>query len=266
MSRKKLDVDSYIEKTAEMNSEQEAKYREARGRRGKELELWHHWNDKGRKPEHVEPLMKSIEPLIRSETKKRMAGLGGSIPQAAIHNELRNAALRSVQNYNPSRGTQLTTHIVTGFQRISDFVAANRNERYMPREHVDQYQTFQNTKAELAEELGREPTIAELNAKFPSWSPARVKKMNVGFGGELYTGMGTDFDDDPARMRPRDAFMLVKSQLTEQEKHFGDLHFPETGKPHTIKNIAKQLGISQDKAYRLKARVERRVGGILKSE
>jgi len=115
------------------------RYGELRDRRGKELQLWHIWNDSGRQQEHLEPLLKSIDPLIKSETNKRMTGLGGAIVSSAMKNELRNAAVKSLESYDPRRGTQLTTHVVNGFMRISDFVSANRNAKYMPREDVEKY-------------------------------------------------------------------------------------------------------------------------------
>lgn len=245
--------------------EQEAKYQEFRGRRTKELELWHTWHHGGRQEEHLQPLLKSLDPLVRSEANRRLPGLGGSIPRAALHNELRNAAQRAVQTYDPAKGTQLTTHVMTNFQRITDFVAANRNARYMPREDVDKKQQFDGAKLELTQELGREPTHQELATKLP-WGVAKIKKMSKGFGSEVYTDMGTDFESDAAKLTPRDAYQLMRSRMDPLEQRFAELQFPEEGQGHSIQAIAKQLNISKDRAYRLKAKVERKLQGVLKNE
>lgn len=246
--------------------EQEARYQENRGRRPKELEMWHAWNDGGRQEAQLQPLLKSLEPLVRNATNQKLRGLGGSIPKAALHNELRNAAQRAIQTFDPTKGAQLTTHVTTNFQRITDFVAANRNARYMPREDVDKLQQFNGAKQELTDQLGREPTLAELGTKLPGWGAAKIKKMSKGFGSELYTDMGTDFEGDAAKLTPRDAFMLVKSRMDPMEQRFAELHFPEEGPGHSIQQISKNLGISKDRAYRLKAKVERKLQGVLKNE
>lgn len=261
------EIEKFLKAAADLRTpEQEARYQELRGRRTKEIKLWHTWDTGGRKQEDLHPLLKSLDPLVRSEATKRLSGLGGSIPRAALHNELRNAAHRAVQTYDPAKGTQLTTHVVTNFQRITDFVAANRNARYMPREDVDSFGSFHNAKTELHEELGREPTLQELQTKLPGWKPAKIKKMRRGFGAEVYTDMGTEFEDEAAKLRPRDAFMLVKSRLNPLEQQFGELMFPEDGRGKSITMISSQLGISKDKAYRLKARVETQLQKVLKNE
>lgn len=260
----KTTIDNFLKISADMTEEGAAKYRALRGGRDKELALWHHWNDTGRKPEHLEPLLKSLDPYIRSEASKRISGLGGSIPRAALHNELRNTALRAIGTYDPSRG-QLTTHISSNFRAVSDFIASNRNEKYMPKDDVESYQHFQNAKNELAEELGREPSPAELHGRLPEWTPKKIKKMTRGFGPEAYTDMGTEFEE-AATLRPHDAFQLVKGQLKPVEQEFAALHFPAEGSSMSIQHIAKQLKISPHRAYRIKAIVERKMAPILKGE
>lgn len=265
MQRK--DLDDFVKRgQATRTPEQEQRYAELKGRRGKEMQLWHTWNEGGRQPSDLAPLLKSIDPLVRSETKKRLTGLGGSIPSSALHNELRNAAARAVQTYDPTRGSQLTSHITTNFQRITDFVAANRNERYMPREDVEHYQSFSNVKHELEEELGREPTHAELLQRLPDWSAKKVKKMQHGFGAEVYTDMGTEFESQDQKLRPRDAIQLVRHRLKPVEQQFAEMHYPEEGHSPHVKQIAKTLGVTPAKVYRIKSRVEELIAPILKGE
>ncbi len=136
----------------------------------------------------------------------------------------------------------------------------------MPKEDVDVYQTFQNARNELHEELGREPTHQEIQAKLPGWSLPKIKKMGKGFGAEVYTYMGTEFDGEESRLRPRDAYQLMRSQMSLEEQNYADLAFPAEGTTPNVKEIAKRLGISPDRAYRLKAKVESRLQKVLKHE
>lgn len=249
------------------NSESARRYQEYRGRRGTEMKLFSQWQESGKKPEHLEPLLASINPLIKSEASKRMQGLGGSIPRAAVENELRISAVKSLNNYDPSQSA-LSTHITGGFRRISDFVNANRNARYVPGEDMKRFDQYRNASAELRYEHGRDPTAQEL-ATHTGWSPKVVKKMQRSFGKELYTDLGDEVstNESGSAVGPRDAFFLVHSQLTPQEREFGNMYFPPEGqKQPAIANIAKALGVPTHRAYRLKAKVETRVGRVLKNE
>jgi DNA-directed RNA polymerase specialized sigma subunit len=270
MPKREDSIDEFIKNATDfMSQESEQRYNEYRGRRGKELQLWSQWHQSGKKEEHLEPLLQSMKPLIRSEAQKRMTGLGGSIPRSALENELTNAAVKSLHSYDPSKGTALSTHVTGGFQRVSDFVNANRNAKYVPGEDMKRFDRFRNAHAELEEELGRAPHPHELVERLPGYKLKQVQKMQRSFGAEAYTDMGDGLspDDNFAQLTPRDAFQLTRSRLNEQEQRFGEMFFPAEGeKQPAIKNIAKALGIPQHKAYRLKERVERTVGPVLKRE
>lgn len=245
------------------------RYGELRGRRTKELEQWHDWNTSGRPTHKLEPLLKSVDPLIRSEAKKRMAGLGGSISMPAMRQELRNAATIAIHNFDPGRGTQLTTHIVNNFQRITDFIAANRNPKYMPREDVERFGAYSNAVNEFKEEHGREPTVEELQQKLPHLTIRQLRKMRVGFGPEAFTDMGTELEHDTGvedpMQRIRGALLLMKSQLTEEQRRFAEMHYPpEGGKQMSVTAIAKAMKIPEHKAYRIKKRVEAQLAPVVR--
>ena len=256
-------VEAFIKDAASSPAKTERaaqRYAEARGRRDTELQLWHKWNDSGRKPEHLEPLLKSIDPLIKSETKKRLSGLGGSISQHAMTMELRRAATRAIEKYDPTKG-KLSTHLVGNFKRVTDFVAANRNARYMPKEDVGKYQLFQNAVNEFKEEHGREPTVGELQQALPKWSLKQIRKMQRGFGSEAFTDMGVDLEHDVDVEDPmakiRGAMMLMQSKLTPEQIEFGKMHYPGEGEQQmSVSQIAKAMKIPEHRAYRIKKRVE----------
>jgi DNA-directed RNA polymerase specialized sigma subunit len=267
MATKDEVVDQFIKDASQFAPSAQAKYEEYRGRRGAEVELWQKWKDSGKQPEHLEPLLKSMQPLITSETAKRMKGLGGSIPRAALENELRNAAVRSLHNYDPARAA-LSTHVTRGFQRVSGFVNANRNAKYTPSDDMKKYQRFTNATDELSGELGRKPTPEELAERLP-WSVKTISKLQRSFGPEVHTDMGDGLasSEDAADISPRDAFHIVKPELSSQEREFGALYFPPEGeKQPSVQNIAKALGVPAHRAYRLKANVETRVGKVLRRQ
>lgn len=240
--------------------------------RKKELELFHTWKANGKKEEHLEPLIKSLQPLIRKETNKRMTGLGGSMPKSAIEAALRNSAVRSLKTYNPERAA-LSTHVYGGFRRISDFVNANRNARYVPGADMKRFDTYRNAMAEAHYELGRPPTAQELHERLGGqrgFSVKNIQKMQKSFGKDLYTEYGdglTARDNSEPQLIPRDAFHQIRDRLKPQEVEFGKLYYPPEGeKQPAISNIAKALGVPNHRAYRLKANVEKRMEKILKGQ
>ena len=145
----------------------------------------------------------------------------------------------------------------------------NRNAKRLPGADMKRFNAFRNATAELQDELGRPPSHLELHQRLPDWSPKTIQKLQRGFGRELYTDMGDGLgiDQQNATLSPRDAFQLARQGLNEQEQRFGLMYFPPEGeKQPAIKNIAQALGVPASRAYRIKARVEQRVGSFLKKE
>lgn len=270
MHMPKSKVDKFVKEASELPDFQQEfakqRYDEYRGRRGKELELWKKWDAGGRKEKDLKPLLQSIEPLINSETKKRLQGLGGSMPQAALKQTLRNAAVQAVGRYDPAK-SQLSTFLTNSFMAVSDTVSAARNQFYMPRPDVEQHQRFMSARDQFLEETGREPTPAEMQERLPDIGLRRLRRLSKGFSPEAYTDMGTDFDEGAAKPDVRDAFLLVKPELGEAHRQFGELHYPPAGTQQmSVAQIAKQLKVPSHRAYQIKSEVEKRLERILKKE
>jgi len=243
------------------------RYAELRSRRGQELDQWRTWHEGGRTPEHLEPLLTSLDPMISREANKRMKSLGGAIPYDSMKNELRNATVRAIQTYDPAKKTQLSTHINNNFQRVSDFVAQNRNALYMSKENIGRYSEFSNARNEFVDLYGREPTALELQQKLPGMSIKRIKELKTGFSPEVHTHMGTDLTEELDVASPRDAFLLMKSKMSPEERQYAEFHLPAAGDSQlTPQQIAKKMGIPPHRAYDLKTRVERIIGPVLKKE
>lgn len=270
MSDKLKKVEAFIKEASPAHNElAEQRYTELRNRRGQELEHWHDWNNSGRPKEKLEPLLKSIDPIITSYTKKKLPGLGGSISAPALKNELRNTAVKAFETYDPQK-SQLTTHVINNFMRATDFISANRNTKYMPRSDVEQYGTFQNAKTEFEELHGHPPTVSDLKEMLPSWSTKQIAKMQKGFSAEAFNygeGLsGEETDEDPIQ-KIRGAFLLLKSRLNPQQVEFANLHYPEEGtKQMSVSAIAKAMKLPPHRVYRIKKQVEATLAPVVKRQ
>lgn len=263
------EIDRFSKKTAN------AKYDQYKARRGDELEMWKKWKEGGQQAADLDPLLKSLDPLITKEARKRHAGAGGRIPFAAIKSEVLQSAVKSLKNFDPNR-SKLTTHVTTGFQRVSDFVEKHRNTVYAPRSVTRQYAAFQNAKNEFMDEFGREPTDQELAQRMYGGSPTPrvatrqlkdIAAMQKSFAPEVFSeiGGGLKHDTGVESDALRSSYLLMKSRMTEEQRRFGDLHFPAPGqKQPTIREIARRLGITEQRAYQVKAQVEKMLAPTLR--
>lgn len=258
------DAASYAER------QRQQRYKQLRGRRGREVAMYDEWERSGRDPTKLTPLLKSLDPMISREAKRRMKGLGGSMPHSALKAELQRGTVRALETYNPTKGTQLHTHIHQNFKRVTDFVAANRNTKYMPKRDVEKYQTFSNAKESFKQEFGRDPTMSELKQLLPAWSMNTLKKLDSGFGSEAFTNMNTGILEHDPGAQPdalRNAFLLMKSTMSDEEKRFADMHYPRAGKRQmSVKQIARVMGVPEHKAYRIKERVEKRLAPVVRGQ
>jgi len=117
---------------------------------------------------------------------------------------------------------------------------------------------------------GREPTVHELQQSL-GWRPKQIRKMMRGFGAEAFTDMGTELEhdtqvEDPVQ-RVRGAILLMRSQLTDEQRRFADLHYPEEGQEQkSVSAIAKHLGMPEHRVYRIKKKVEAKIAPIIRGQ
>lgn len=267
-------VDAFVkEGTSYRERQAKAKLKEYRGRRGQERLLHARWKEQGQPEELGEQLLDSLAPIINREAKRRAAGLAGSVSMPALRNELRTHAFHGLQTYDPNfvspksgRKTQLSTHITQQFMRVTDFVAQNRNTVAVPRPKVERYGELKNAIGAYETEFGREPSDHDLREMLPLWKPGLIKELRHSFRPEAFSGMSAPLTGDTSQAEPtRAAYLMVRMTMTQQEKDFAERHFPPEGKRQmSVRAIAKALGVPEHKAYRIKARVEKKIKPVYK--
>jgi DNA-directed RNA polymerase specialized sigma subunit len=225
-------------------------------------ELWRKWHAGGRQERDLVPLLDAFEHVIQKQARTRTRGVGGSIPYGAMETQLRLAAKKSIESFNPdSGGAKLQTWVTTGLQRVTDFVAANRNFARIPKNRVDLYQRVQNAKNELHDELGREPSAHEISQRLPDVKPNDIQRLMVEVRTEHYIGGNPNPEaaDDgslghaPSQMRS--IISLMPSLLTSEEKKVFDQLFPSNGSPASMAEIAKRTGMNKSRVYQLRSAI-----------
>lgn len=122
----------------------------------KEIDLWHHWNDNGRKPEHLKPLYDSFKPLLQREANKFRTV---EIPKSAVNAEMRKQFVNAVKTFDPKhvKKAQLSSWVTTNLQKSSRFIKKYQNYGKIPEGQIAKIREFNQAKETLSNIHGFEP-------------------------------------------------------------------------------------------------------------
>ncbi len=222
------------------------------GRREKEHTLWRNWNDNGRQPEDLQPLMTAFHPLIVQKTKEWKPPM---VPESAFHAELQEHLVRAFETYDPKRAA-LTTHVNQRVQKAKRYTGRYQNMAYIPpgkTRYIGQIQIAQNN---LQQDLGREPTHDEIadHIGLP------VKKVQQIISAQRKDIPGSAWESDPlpqALSREHEVLGLLHYELTPDEKEIYEYVLGINGKPliQSTGQLATKFGKSPSRISHLKTSI-----------
>lgn len=177
------------------------------------------------------------------------------IPESAILGHAQRRALEAFETYDPSKGTQLSTHVVNHLQRVSRFVNQGKNIARIPEPKFLQLNLFQSQYDSLMATHGRPPSIEELTDVL-HWTPQQVQSMAKSLKQrDLSASSMPESAEGSTRDRMHETLSFVRFGLKPDERTAFDHFFGYAGKPILgMPEIAKKTGLSVDKLYRLKQR------------
>jgi DNA-directed RNA polymerase specialized sigma subunit len=195
-----------------------------------ELGLWKKWK-KTKDPAHLNALITSMDPFLQSNVNKFSTA---PLPRTALESQARLLAVKALQTYDPSKGTQINTHVGHELKHLNRYVIEYQNVGKIPENRGIAISKFQNIKSNLTEDLGREPTITEL-ADALMWSPAEVERMQTELRSDILIQQGKDeafFDTtfNPTD-RTKDIVQFVYYQAGPDEKKVLEYTFGIGGNP-----------------------------------
>jgi DNA-directed RNA polymerase specialized sigma subunit len=233
------------------------------GRQQREIEMWHHWNNNGRQPAHLQPLVESLQPLVKKrlnifENRER------DIPPAAIRAEFQDQLVSALETYDPTRGTKLNTYISDRLMKANRFVTTYQNPARIVEPRTYMITKMRGAEDFLHQELRRPPTAMELaeHMQVPTQQVELLKK-------ELRKAVPTgQFEADPAGFTPsktNELLRLIPYELTPEENSVFEHVYGTGGKPQLgTGDIAKRLNMSAPKVSRIKSAIAekmKRYGG-----
>lgn len=222
----------------------------AADRAEKDMQLWNQWQQGGKKPEDLEPLMKQIDPLVRRASNVYAGKV--NIPKSAIHAEFQIQAMNAFNTFNPNRGASLGTHVTWQLKKGKRFISTYQNIGRIPETRIHSITTFKNARDELQDQLGREPAAHEIADRL-KWPVNQVSAMELELRKEVPT---STLQADMSSIKPSreaEVLRLIQYDLSPEEKVVYEHLLGVNGKPQLKPGeIAMRLNMSPSKVSRIK--------------
>lgn len=245
-----------------LSPEDKKKQQDLTAKRATEFELWQTWKKSGFKPVHLEPLMKSLNPLIQK--KALIAGKGRvEVPSAAIDFELKKHVVKSLKEYDPNKGASLSTWVTGNMRKVSRFIHNTQNLARITEPLAAKIGAFNAVKSDLTERLGHEPDDRTLHDELlkldpKKWSMKDIKRLNKEVRKSYISGQGGLDDVQSAVMSSPDneVIHLVVPQLSIPELAVHEYTFGLNNKPKLAPGeIAKKLKMDNSKVAKLRTSI-----------
>lgn len=229
----------------------------------KDLHLWNHWQ-KTNHPNDMKGLLRAFDPLITKFTSQyRHSG----IPHQALEAEAKINAVKAFKTYDPSKGTQLNTHVTNYLQKTQRLVMENKELTRIPEHRQTRISTYMNVRDLLRDKLGRDPNMHELHDELAAgwgvtdkanpWSTAEIERMEK----ELHKTLLSSVDSlqENAVQEPSKESKLIDYvyyELSPVEKSVFEYLTGRNGKPRLDGiSIAKKLNLTQSRVSRMRAKI-----------
>lgn len=206
----------------------------------KDIELWRRWKQT-RSPMDLEALVKQINPLIQREVNRWAA----VAPRFVLDNEAKKVAVKAFESFDPTRGLQLSTHLVSQLQKLSRTAYAQQSTLSIPEQHRLTYNRYLKARVDLEDELGFPPTMEHIADHMQLPIPkltgilANVERREL-----LESGEGPSFQ---TRTDDTEKIEFAYHQMTPRQKQIFDLRTGMHGSMEvgSDKELMQRLGLTQ---------------------
>lgn len=239
----------------------ELKTKQAADRAQDDLHLWRTWDQGGRTPELLQPILRKYEPLIKRKVNEWKAP---AVSPDAFKAELTKHLINAAHSFEPERGVAFNTHVQNRMKKAQRFNTKYQNVGYIPEGQARNIGPLQQAQNELNEQFGREPTVPELAAHL-DLPEHRVTGLLKAMRKDVPSSA---FETDPASFatsREADVVRLIQKRpadylAPEEVAVFNHIFGVNGSKKITdTTGLAAQLGVSQPKVSRLKTSIATKI-------
>ena len=218
-----------------------------------DFKQWQYWDANGRKPEHLEPLLKSFKPVITQAVNMYRAP---TVQKSAFEAAAAKQAIEAFHSYDPNRGAALATHVIGRMKKLQRENNKLQNKAYIPEGKASQIGKIQRTQSFLRDDLEREPTMLEIAKQMGR----PVKAIQGVLGAMKKDIVASQFESDPTKIptaREQEVLDLLPYSLTSEQKEVFDHLFGQGGKQRitATNEIATALGKNPSQVSRVRTSI-----------
>jgi DNA-directed RNA polymerase specialized sigma subunit len=220
---------------------------------GQDLQLWTDWNQGGRRPHDLEPLLDHLDPLIHSAVNQYAGKV--NIPSEALQSKAEDLAIRGIRTFTPEKA-QLSTHVAWQLRGLNRFVTTYQNVARIPQHQTHRIQELITTRDRMSSDLGRPPTDYALARKL-HWSPRQVSSLQKGLSRRVLDPELFKLKDPRSFVPSRfnEVLRLLPSELGPRERFVFQSTYGLGKRQISAKQMATKLQTSQATISRMRKRV-----------
>lgn len=198
-------------------------------------------------------VLQEVKPILDMAIRSYV---GSQDPVAYSHAKL--LAIKAIRNYDPSKKTQLRTHLLTQLQPLKRLAAKRRFVTHIPEQAQYDMSGLGQAEADLTFELGREPTEEELSDR-TGLHLKRIKKLRALVAPTSESAFEEGSTPQTEEYNPMNDWQdYVYHDLNPTDKKIFEWRTGYNGKPiRGVQEVSKELNISS-------ARVTQRANDIAK--
>ena len=233
----------------------------------KDLEIWKEY-DRARKSgnrmkarKKRRELYEQMKGIVHKKTNKfHYSG----VPMVNVESKGREQFRKAIDNFDPNRGTKLSTHVTNYLKDVSGHVRKFKDVAKIPDHRTRAIDQYTKAKSNLEVKKGREPSMQEM-AEEMRWGRSEVEKMEeelkrdeLSSAGLQQAGLSLDDDQDA---RTKETLDLVYMSLEGEEQAVMEYLLGYGGKPKldTGKEVGQALNMSPSKVSRIRKKIAEKI-------